>query len=306
MQGVFLYPKIDMKDFEQMTLFDVTEHEPTKTKTAFDDYEGFVEKFKPKKTTDDCYTPPPVYDVIADWVVNEYGVSREDFVRPFYPGADYKAVDYRGKIVVDNPPFSILAQIIDFYNLIGVKFFLFAPLLTSMKHSMKDCCYICCDCGITYENGANVNTAFLTNLEPYEIMIRTAPDLRAAVSEANARAKKERKPPDKPKYKYPPEVVSIALVSHFARHDVPVTIRRDELEYIPALDSQRAENVAIFGGGFLTTRAKGAELEEARRQAEEARRQAEEARRRVWKLSPREQEIIDRLEKRKDEEKQER
>lgn len=24
----------------------------------FEDYEGFVEKFKPKKTTDDCYTPP--------------------------------------------------------------------------------------------------------------------------------------------------------------------------------------------------------------------------------------------------------
>lgn len=30
-----------------------------KTKDAtFNDYDGFVEKFKPKKTTDDCYTPP--------------------------------------------------------------------------------------------------------------------------------------------------------------------------------------------------------------------------------------------------------
>jgi aryl-alcohol dehydrogenase-like predicted oxidoreductase len=78
-----------------------------------------------------------------------------------------------------------------------------------------------------------------------------------------------------------------------------VAIRRDELEYIPALDFQRAENASIFGGGFLTTRAKGAELDEARRQADEARR-------RVWKLSPREQEIIDKLEKRQDEKKQER
>ena len=26
-------------------------------------YEDFVEKFKPKKTTDDCYTPPGVYAV---------------------------------------------------------------------------------------------------------------------------------------------------------------------------------------------------------------------------------------------------
>lgn len=24
------------------------------------DYEDFVNKFKPKKTTDDCYTPPPL------------------------------------------------------------------------------------------------------------------------------------------------------------------------------------------------------------------------------------------------------
>lgn len=27
-------------------------------------YEEFVEKFKPKKTTDDCYTPPEIYEVI--------------------------------------------------------------------------------------------------------------------------------------------------------------------------------------------------------------------------------------------------
>lgn len=25
---------------------------------TIDDYDAFVEKFKPKKTTDDCYTPP--------------------------------------------------------------------------------------------------------------------------------------------------------------------------------------------------------------------------------------------------------
>lgn len=32
-------------------------------------YEEFVEKFKPKSTTDDCYTPPEVYKLIKDWVV---------------------------------------------------------------------------------------------------------------------------------------------------------------------------------------------------------------------------------------------
>lgn len=31
----------------------------------FNEYEGFVDKFKPKKTTDDCYTPPAVYQESA-------------------------------------------------------------------------------------------------------------------------------------------------------------------------------------------------------------------------------------------------
>ena len=287
-----------MEEAEQLAFFDIKEAGRNRSKSDFNDYKGFTEKFKPKKTTDDCYTPSLVYDAIAEWCEKEYGVNRADFIRPFYPGYDYKSFDYTDKIVVDNPPFSILAQIIDFYNLIGAKFFLFAPLSTSMKHSLKDCCFICCECHITYKNGAVVNTAFLTNLEPYEIAIRTAPDLKKSVEDADARARKERKPPELPKYKYPPEVVSIALVSTFARHDIPVKIRRDELEYIPALDSQRREKKAIFGGGFLTSHTKGAELEEARRQAEEARRQAEEARRQVWELSPKELAIIDEIERR--------
>lgn len=28
-------------------------------------YEEFVEKFKPKKTTDDCYTPPEIYETVS-------------------------------------------------------------------------------------------------------------------------------------------------------------------------------------------------------------------------------------------------
>ena len=39
-------------------------------KGLFNDYEGFVEKFKPKKTTDDCYTPPAVYDYVLVSSIN--------------------------------------------------------------------------------------------------------------------------------------------------------------------------------------------------------------------------------------------
>ena len=36
------------------------------------DYDEFVNKFKPKKTTDDCYTPELVYNAVRDWVIEEY------------------------------------------------------------------------------------------------------------------------------------------------------------------------------------------------------------------------------------------
>ena len=71
-------------------------------------YDEFVEKFKPKKTTDDCYTPPEIYEAIKEWVYLRYGINPEDTVRPFWPGADYKSFDYsEDSIVLDNPPFSI-------------------------------------------------------------------------------------------------------------------------------------------------------------------------------------------------------
>ena len=46
-------------------------------------YEEFVEKFKPKLTTDDCYTPPAIYEVIRDWACNEYGIDPDSIGRPF-------------------------------------------------------------------------------------------------------------------------------------------------------------------------------------------------------------------------------
>ena len=259
--------------------------------TKFEDYSGFVEKFKPKKTTDDCYTPPLVYGAIANWVAKEYGLNKADFVRPFYPGGDYLRFDYSGKTVVDNPPFSILGKIIDFYIKSEINFFLFAPLLTSLKHSKKECAFLCCDCSITYENGARVGTSFLTNLEPPDICVRVIPELNDLIKNANNENLKQQKAPPLPKYKYPKEVVSIALISTYARHNVPVTIKKSDIEWVEGsvLDSQRKEGKAIFGGGFFVSHTMGQRLDEARRQADEARSV-------TWELSPRELEIIDRLE----------
>lgn len=112
-----------MKLSDQLTLGDVDPH-----------YKIFVDKFKPKKTTDDCYTPEPVFNAVLDWVVKEYGIDREKIIRPFWPGCDYTEFDYpEDATVVDNPPFSIITKICRDYQTAGVKFFLFSPYLTNLN-----------------------------------------------------------------------------------------------------------------------------------------------------------------------------
>ena len=103
-------------------------------------YEEDVEKIKPKKTTDDCDTPPAIYEAVKDWAVKEYGIDPAKVVRPFYPGGDYERFAYpEDCVVLDNPPFSILAKILRHYDKRGIAYFLFAPTLTlfsSMKFSL--------------------------------------------------------------------------------------------------------------------------------------------------------------------------
>lgn len=37
-------------------------------------YEEFVDKFKPKKTTDDCYTPLEVYETVKEWAIKKFEI----------------------------------------------------------------------------------------------------------------------------------------------------------------------------------------------------------------------------------------
>ena len=93
-------------------------------------YNEFVDKFKPRHTSDDTHTPPNVYEAVLSWAERRYGIDRAKVVRPFFPGGDYEHADYPADcIVLDNPPFSILAQIVRFYLGRGIPFFLFAPSL---------------------------------------------------------------------------------------------------------------------------------------------------------------------------------
>lgn len=214
----------------------------------FNDYEGFVEKFKPKKTTDDCYTPPAIYQVVLDYVVARYGIDPEKVIRPFYPGGDYEHEDYDGLTVVDNPPFSILSKIIDFYQRNSVPFFLFAPTLTclsSRKHLMG-LNHIVCHTSITYENGAKVNTSFVTNMDTDGTVLEAEPDLSDAINlvdEELQRAKKKHVP----KYEYPDHVITAAKVNWFVAHHTPYKLNRRDCVPIGKLDAMGGKG--IFGGG---------------------------------------------------------
>ena len=251
------------------------------------EYQAFVDKFKPKKTTDDCYTPAPVYEAVADFVAAQYGAERSRFVRPFYPGGDYKAFVYAPEaIVVDNPPFSILSEIVAWYAEHGVRFFLFAPTLTLFSSSSSSgCTAIPCGAPITYENGAVVNTSFLSNLEPEDVRIHTLPRLYEAVSaanEANLAATRRMLP----KYVYPDEVLTAAAAYRLCRYGQELILSKRDTERIGALDAQRESGASIFGSGYLLSERAAAERAAAERAA------AERAAAEHWKLSERELEIV--------------
>ena len=254
------------------------------------EYDAFVDKFKPKKTTDDCYTPQIVYDAVCEWVCAEYGVDRADFVRPFWPGGDYETFDYPdGCVVVDNPPFSIISRIVRFYLKRGIRFFLFAPALTMVKlETWEMATNLVCGCDITYENGATVKTSFTTNLGDTDAILRTCPELYEAVEAANAKNQAAFKK-TVPKYEYPDHVISFALAQKLAQHGTEFKLSRRECVHIPALDAQRAVGKSIFGAGYLMSDHAAAERAAAERAA------AERAAAERWELSARERGIVEML-----------
>ena len=254
-----------------------------------EEYRAFTEKFKTKKTTDDCYTPPLVFQAIADWVTKNYGIDQSRFSRPFYPGGDYQKEDYSpGTVVVDNPPFSILASIIRFYRENKIQFFLFAPALTLFNYSEVTTLPI--GATIIYENGATVTTSFVTNLEPTDIRVKTYPELyeiiEAAVTENKAKT-------EMPKYIYPDEIITAAMVQRWCKYGVDYTLTVKDSLPIKELDEQKILKKSIFGGGFILGSTAAAERAAAERAA------AERAAAKAWQLSEREKQIVDYIDKRR-------
>ena len=236
---------------------------PVRSKSAkAETYEAFVEKFDKEapKTTDDCYTPRAVYEAVVDWVAERCDIAGRAIVRPFFPGGDYMNEAYpEGCVVIDNPPFSILTKIVRWYLAHGIDFFLFAPSLTLFSTARgADVCYIVSDSSVTYENGAVVNTGFITSLFPgTRVMVSCT--LKEAVAQAQ--------PPSGPKlptYELPANVLTAARLNKVVPAgdwDIPAT-QACSVAKISAMEQ------GLFGSGFLVSdeaAAKAAKAAKAKR-----------------------------------------
>ena len=245
---------------------------------AAKEYAEFLAKFEAKKTTDDCFTPPEVFAAVHEWAAIEYGLKDRRIVRPFHPGGDFLTFDYQtGDVVLDNPPFSIISKIRAFYDAHGIDYFLFAPSLTLF--SIKAPTMIVTGETIEYANGAKVGTSFITSLEP-QTRVRTAPTLVQAIRATQRPAKAEL-----PKYVYPANVRNAAIFQRI--RSVDFRIPANECEFISGLDSQHTHGKSIFGGGIIMGDTKAAELKAAELKAEVESTE--------WRLSPRELQIVERL-----------
>lgn len=275
------------------------------------DYETFVNKFKPKHTTDSCNTPTYIYDTLLQYLKDQGHITPDTpIIRPFWPDADYTHLDQypQGSVVVDNPPFSILSQIVRYYNTHNIPYFLFAPSLTAfgLLRDNQQSTIIILDLNIIYQNGANVNTCFVTNLptfQPYAAI--TDPDLYRHLYNAQATARREQnKKTVHPSYQYPDNLVT-ATILHRIAHHIPFQIPRDQSQRITALDAQRPHHKSIFGSGLLISNPLAAQLKAAQLRAAQLQSQTpipndirliNDTPTFTFPLSPREQNIIENLE----------
>ena len=244
-----------------------------------EEYQAFLEKFEAKKTTDDCYTPDNIYDVVKKWCIERYGLKGKKIIRPFYPGGDYQKEDYSGDcVVLDNPPFSIISEICEWYTERNIPFFMFAPALTLLGIARGKMNYVACCVGVTYANGANVSTSFVTNLGNKKIV--ASAELHEFVEEANKEnLRKMHK--ELPKYSYPDEVLTATMLGYMAAHGTSLEIDEKDVHFIRALDSQKESGKGLFGSGFLLSEKAAAE-----------KAAAEKVDTNIWELSEREREII--------------
>ena len=290
---------MDSTRYTQLSLFPDGELEYTPTihkktsagKTAsavFHDYESFVAKFRDlPKTTDDTYTPKDVYEAVLWYVDSIYPLQGKQIIRPFYPGGDYENTEYpEDGVVIDNPPFSIFTKICRYYALHNIPFFLFGPAMTILSVLKYQCSAVIVSSGVIFENGADVNVNFATNLLG-DTLVTTSCELSRRLDLCN-RKKKNIKP--KAVYDYPDEVLSVSFFQCIARGDADFSVRRLEAEIIKKLDNHPKDSGRLFSEHLIVSQHTARAAAEAK-----ARILGVQAGTEKIVLSKREQQIVGRL-----------
>ena len=259
-------------DFDNLEQYKGQEHT--------EEYDAFLDKFKEKHTTDDCFTPPAVYEAIKGWVIKTYGIAEgREIVRPFYPGGDFEKYDYpEGCVVIDNPPFSILKKITQFYLDRGIDFFIFADARTCGWY-FEIANVVLPGTNIVYDNGADVRTAFITNMGEYKV--RVSAELHDLVEETQPKTTA-----DLQAYAYPDNLVTSMLLDRLANYGSEFGIRH--IQFVKKMDCGQE----IYGGGALVSDAEAERVKAERVKAERVK--AERVKIPV-ELSEREREIIRQL-----------
>ena len=165
-----------------------------------------------------------------------------------------------------------------------MRFFLFAPTLTLFSSSSSSTA-IPCGVAVTYANGANVNTSFLTNMESRAVRLRSAPTLYKVVKAANDRNLGMMKKV-LPKYSYDRHIITAPWVAALSRLGIDFSVPVAESEPISRLDVQVESKKGIYGKGYIVSDRVYAEREKAEREKAER-----------WELSARERAIVERLNK---------
>lgn len=261
-----------------------------------EEYINFIKKFETKATTDDCYTPEPVYNAILRWVKEnaDIDISKLNIMRPFYPGGNYEFEKYTDNdVVIDNPPFSIVSKIVDFYERNKIKFFLFCNGITCFCIK-KASTHIIANENIIYHNGANVNTAYVSNIFGEKKIIASY-ELKEAIKEANKLIQEEKK--TLPKYKYPDELLTVSRLQNIINKGVSVSISSNRLYRITKLKSQEPLKKGIFGSGFLLSTKANKELKALELKAMELKAMEDKEELICWGISQYERDIIDKLDK---------
>lgn len=202
-------------------------------------------------STDECYTPPAVYDTVLDYAVDRYNLQDKHVVRPFIPGGDYQKYVYdKNDVVIDNPPFSMTTKIAKWYINHDIPFFLFINGIYGVSLSRGlhgKASVIATNANASFYHKPNnkvVKLGFVTNLEPKNIIIRGDATL---TNRLNGLVKKK---PFK-RFRYPHNFLKNSDILSALQRNVELKLTTDNCLFEDNLDYHKAQRFGVFGGGYL-------------------------------------------------------